>query len=156
MASLLELTKRNCDVKVDSSDLILYGHRSCYIDDQRRVVMSGERAVGHTFLHRLLCATENCVDHINGDSLDNRKSNLRAATLSQNQGNRRLNDNSTSGYKGVNWHKASRKYRARITINGKEKYLGIYATAQQAALAYNKAALAAFGSFAQLNSVDES
>lgn len=97
------------------------------------------------------------VDHINHDTLDNRKKNLRLCTNSQNQGNSKLTKRSTTGYKGVKLIKDPRykhkKYQAKITVNNKVHFLGCFYTAEQAAEAYNNAAIKYFGEFAKLNVV---
>jgi hypothetical protein len=76
------------------------------------------------------------VDHINRDPSDDRWINLRKATYRQNQGNRKLNKNSTCGFKGVWYMKKDRKYGANIGIGGKTKYLGRFNTAEDAHQAY--------------------
>jgi len=112
------------------------------------------------------------VDHINGDKLDNRRSNLRLATRSDNEGNKRKrrshkkkdgSTETTSKYKGVTQIKDGRKkcWRAIISTNannmGKTKQvnLGCYYSEREAAEAYNKAALTQFGEFALLNEFEE-
>ena len=91
------------------------------------------------------------VDHISGDGLDNRRENMRLASRIENNRNRRLNANSTSGFKGAYWHKASGKWTAQISIRGKRIHLGLFATPEQAALAYDEAAIKHFGEFAKAN-----
>lgn len=105
-------------------------------------------------MHRLIINPEESelTDHINGNRLDNRKSNLRLCTGWQNAMNTRSNSNST-GFKGVRYIKNRGRYAARITYNYKEIYLGYYKTAIEAADSYNKAALLYFGEFAHLNIV---
>lgn len=94
------------------------------------------------------------VDHINGNGLDNRKCNLRLATSSQNKRNQRKQRRKTSSkYKGVYWHKRDKVWMVRIQAEGKEKYIGSYKTEQEAALAYNEAALKYHGEYAKLNEV---
>ena len=66
------------------------------------------------------------IDHINGNPADNRISNLREVTLRQNCQNSKMPKNNTSGIKGVSWHKASKKWRATLNINGKLKHLGSF------------------------------
>lgn len=78
-------------------------------------------------LHALILAVDEgfTVDHKNADrTLDNRKINLRPATLSQQQHNKKKQSNNTSGYKGVFWDKRQNKWSASICINRKIKYLG--------------------------------
>lgn len=95
------------------------------------------------------------VDHKNRNALDNRKENLRIATTSQNNANKEkyLGDCS-SKYKGVYYSKDRNKWMAYIRIDGKMKNLGRFSLEEDAALAYNRAALEAFGEFAVLNQLD--
>jgi hypothetical protein len=91
------------------------------------------------------------IDHINGDRSDNRFSNLREATNSENQQNRGVQSNNTSGCKGVNWAKHANKWRAAIMHNGKPKHLGYFDADKldEAAAAYAKAAREHHGEFAR-------
>jgi hypothetical protein len=91
------------------------------------------------------------TDHINGIKLDNRKSNLRIATSSQNKANVGLRTDNTSGYKGVCWNKKARKWVAQIMFNNEKIYIGYFAKKEQAATAYNTKALELFGEFVKLN-----
>ena len=92
-------------------------------------------------------------DHINGDKLDNRRSNLRPATYSQSQHNQGGRKNSTSKYKGVSWYKRAKKWQAQIGVDRKTIYLGFFNDEKEAALAHNKAAIKYHGEFAKLNRV---
>lgn len=89
------------------------------------------------------------VDHRNTDQADNTWSNLREATRSQQCANRSTPRNNKLGVKGVSLHKATGKYIAQIGINGKRKHLGLFKTIPEAAAAYEKAAIAAWGEFAR-------
>ena len=91
------------------------------------------------------------IDHENLKRADNRWSNLREATHSQNMANGRKYRNNTSGYKGVFWEnrKSPKKWRAMIDINGKHKHLGYHSSKEEASAAYNKAADELFGEFAR-------
>lgn len=95
------------------------------------------------------------VDHKDGDRDNNRFHNLRKATNSQNQANRGLPSNNTSGFKGVSWQESRCKWYARIMINGRAKNLGRYDNIEDAVRAYKKAALAAWGEFACVPSDEE-
>ena len=98
------------------------------------------------------------LDHIDGNPLNNSIDNLREATLSQNQHNRKKSKFysgklTTSKYKGVYWHKPNKKWYAQIQINEEQKHLGYFITEIEAAHAYDHAAIEAFGKFARLNEV---
>ena len=103
-----------------------------------------------TRLHNFITGLD-YVDHANGNGLDNRRSNLRAASHAQNMGNKRLYRNNTSGFKGVGLHKKSGLWQARLWIDGHLQYFGLHATPEEAARAYDAAALQIFGKFARLN-----
>lgn len=77
---------------------------------------------------------EDEIDHVNGNSLDNSRCNLREVTRKENCRNVSLIPNSTSGYCGVNWHEPSGKWRARVKVDGKENYLGLFDDPQEAAI----------------------
>lgn len=87
------------------------------------------------------------IDHINGIKDDNRLENLREATRSQNAFNKDKPISSSSGYKGVSWHKAANKYRAQCTLQGKFIYIGLYNTAEEASKAYQDKAKQIQGNF---------
>jgi hypothetical protein len=105
-------------------------------------------------LHRVIMGAKpgELVDHINGDTLDNRRCNLRICTPSENLRNRRKRKAATSKYKGV--HQSpdrDKQWRAMIRLNGKTVCLGSFRSERAAALAYDSAALEHFGEFANLN-----
>ncbi|MBZ2166337.1 HNH endonuclease [Methanobacterium spitsbergense] len=79
------------------------------------------------------------IDHINGDGLDNRKSNLRICSNRQNLQNQKHRKNKTSRYPGVSWHKSAKKWVAQIVLKGKTKHLGTFADEREAARTYEKA-----------------
>jgi hypothetical protein len=103
-------------------------------------------------LHRMLLDAEKgqIVDHINGDGLDNRRSNLRFATHSQNMANRKV---ARDGCKGVWFDKRDGCWRAELHLGGKKVALGTFPTEADAARAYDRAALAAYGTFARTNAM---
>ena len=104
-------------------------------------------------LHRIVAFTpeEMEVDHINGDTLDNRKSNLRNCFHYQNSYNKKLSKKNTSGYKGVSWYPKYQKWVAQIAYKRKGYTLGYFERKEEAALAYNIAAKKYFGEFARIN-----
>jgi hypothetical protein len=107
------------------------------------------------WLHRWLLEAKKgeIVDHVNQDTLDNRRSNLRFCTIKQNCRNARLPVSNTTGYKGVRAGKTGKNFSAFIKVNRKQIHLGMYSTRKEAAKAYNRAALKYFGEYASLNPI---
>jgi hypothetical protein len=108
-------------------------------------------------LHRLIMNAPKglLVDHRNGDSLDNRRENLRLATNAQNQLNSRKRKNATSRFRGVYFHKEHGKWAAYIIEAGKKIFLGYFYVEIDAAKAFDKAAKKYHGEFARLNFPEE-
>lgn len=106
-----------------------------------------------TTLHSLLCPNWEFVDHVDGNGLNNCRANLRDGTGFKNSANRELASNNTSGYKGVGWNKRKSKWRASIMINGKAIFLGYFGTSEEAADAYDQAAVHHFGEYAKTNAM---
>jgi hypothetical protein len=98
--------------------------------------------------------TEIMGDHVNNDTLDNQRHNLRKATVTQNMKNRRSKGTKTSKYKGVNQRGVANQWRATIHNGEKIIHLGTFASETDAALAYNLAAIEFHGEFANLNNVE--
>ena len=91
------------------------------------------------------------IDHINGVRDDNRIVNLREATNAENSKNRKPRVGCSSRYKGVSLDKRFGKWEVKIKVNYKSIYLGRYDNEEEAALAYNEAALKIFGGYAKIN-----
>jgi len=89
-------------------------------------------------------------DHINGSTLDNRRENLRPASLSENAQNIRKSSRNTSGFKGVHWDKAEGKWQARICKGGLRISLGYYRNLEDAAAAYAEASERIHGEFGRI------
>lgn len=103
-------------------------------------------------MHHLVSGTPEkgyCIDHKDGNGLNNQKANHRLCTIAQNSKNRR--SYGTSRFLGVSYMKANKKWRSYIQVNGQNKYLGIFLSQHEAALAYNNAAIKYHGEFAKLN-----
>lgn len=117
----------------------------------KRGIMKG--GVNDTiYMHRAVigASADSDVDHANGNKLDNRKANLRIATVSQNGANSKTRICSETGFKGVVFNKKRRKFQAWITLNRRKKYLGQFSTPQEAHAAYSVAAKETFGEFARV------
>jgi hypothetical protein len=105
-------------------------------------------------MHKVVmwASDDQLLDHKNNNGLDNRKSNLRFCTASQNMMNR-PGHGKTSRYKGVSWDKVAQKWKANICREGRSVHIGHFEDEDEAALAYNAAAIGTHGEFAWLNMV---
>ncbi|MCC7212521.1 MAG: HNH endonuclease [Candidatus Brocadia sp.] len=158
MAKVIELTRNQATI-VDDEDFEILSKFNWYArkrksgkyDAVRKITLNGKQ-ICLSMPRQLLPACEGLeVDHINRNTLDNRKSNLRIVTRSQNLKNRDKNKNNKSGKKGVCLIENGRKCRVQIRVNGKKIHLGIFPIEQieQAANAYRKAELQYFGEYAR-------
>lgn len=113
--------------------------------------------IRNLFLHTAIMNTPDGlqVDHLDGNGLNNCRINLRFVNHSENQRNSRKPCNNTSGYKGVTWHNGAWKWRAQIMIYRKHKHIGFFDITEEAARAYDAAALIYHGEFASLNFPDD-
>jgi hypothetical protein len=116
--------------------------------------LKSKNARRRIWMHReIIHIPDNLVcDHINRNSLDNRKANLRPATVSQNLCNRpKTKSRTRSKHKGLEWDRTQRKWKARIQLNNRKIYLGSFTSEIQAAIAYDHAAKKYHREFASLN-----
>lgn len=113
-----------------------------------RGIVEGKRQ----YMHRVVMnAPEGTtIDHINGNTLDNRKCNLRFCTMTQNSINSKLNPRNKSGFRGVWWDEKRQKYEAYLRVDKKKKHLGRYSTIEAAARAYMIEAVKHYGEFVRL------
>lgn len=104
------------------------------------------------YIHRIIfgATSGEQIDHKNGNSLDNRRRNLRRCSTSQNSCNRGAPRTNTSGFKGVSWHKQLSMWRARIGVCSRDIYLGLFSSAVAASRAYKAAARKYHGEFARI------
>lgn len=96
------------------------------------------------------------TDHVNHNTLDNRRCNLRICTRGQNNHNQIKRKYCSSNYKGVTYFKFGKRikrWKTQIKINNKETHVGYYMTQEEAAMAYNNKAKEHFGEFALLNNI---
>lgn len=115
--------------------------------------VGGRKQKRRLYMHRVVlnAPAGTHVDHRNHDSLDNRRSNLRRCTASENHANTVMRADNSSGYKGVTWCKKSSKWKAQLGYQGTNINIGEYTSARNAAMAYDNAALNYFGEFALTN-----
>lgn len=160
MSKMISLTKGYSAIVDDEDFEEISKWKWCAFDHSTRNTVYAGRATRNgsakatVHLHRQILRAKRgeVVDHINGDGLDNRRSNLRITDKTGNARNRSVQANSRSGYKGVNikrGRKSGRAYSAHIT-------LGSFFTPEEAALAYNKWATLIHGEHARLNVVPNS
>lgn len=146
---------RGLEAMVDVADAHLVGDRNWRAKQHKGLSYAfayGPRVGKHQpmiLMHRLILAAPpgTHVDHINHNTLDNRRSNLRLATAAQNCWNTGSWRTNTSGHKGVWRDPKSHKWTSAITVNGERHYLGVFATAEDAADAYKQAAVRMRGEF---------
>lgn len=157
---LCESTKYgNKEVTVDTEDWekvkcyrwhVTYLLNKCYAYADIQKNYKRMRIMLHRFIMGI-CDSDIEIDHRFGDTLDNRKSELRTCTRTENSRNSQVRKNSLSGFKGVSWHAKNKKWRVRI----QNIYLGSFNTKTEAAKIYNKKAKELFGDFAYLNNIQE-
>lgn len=106
-----------------------------------------------TSMHREILPKAAMIDHVNGNGLDNRRSNIRKCTPMQNMANSRKQSGTSSRYKGVSFDKTVNKWLAKIGYNYRTIALGVFRKERDAAKAYNHAAKILFGKFARINAL---
>jgi len=155
---IIQLTKGYATI-VDYADLDLLRWKwkasGKYVRAARNVSIKGKwhtilmhRAIVERMIGRTLDGSEH-VDHIDGNPLNNSRSNLRIVTNTQNAWNQHASKSNTSGYKGVCWHKRQQKWVAQICVNRRVIHLGTFETPEQGHKAYCEAAKQYFGEYAR-------
>ena len=156
MVKEIQLVNNKGIVLVDDEDYYFLNQykwnlaKPCYA---RTTLYNGNKKT--IYMHSFIMNTPGgmLTDHIDGNGLNNQKNNLRIVTKSQNNMNSKKGAGFTSKYKGVNWDKDCKKWRAHITLNKKKKHLGVFINEEEAAIAYNEAAKKLFKEYANLNEV---
>jgi hypothetical protein len=146
---------------VDDEDFEIWGHiKWCAVVRPKsrtvyavRYVRPDDEGTRSRLLHRVILNAPRGVevDHIDGNGLNNCKSNLRLDYTRQNNQNRAKQVNNKSGYIGVSWSKSASKWQAFVKLDGKNRYVGVYEEATDAAKARDAEARRLHGEYARLN-----
>lgn len=166
---LFEINKKYNDYEVQEDYVIMYTQKGepflvdfedfwkvrdiCWFKDTYGY-LNGYKNKKRIRLHRYImnCPDDMVVDHINHDIADNRKCNLRIATISQNGMNKQILEHNTSGVTGVRWHKTNAKWISNITVNKKLIHLGYFDNFEDAVEARKQAEEKYFGEWSYDNS----
>ena len=144
--------------KIDHADLdlvsgykwgIAYMGGAGYKLAYARTRVGGRKNARYVRMQRLIMGAEagTEVDYSNGDTLDNRRCNLRVATRLEQSRNTGMRKNNSTGFKGVSYIGKLGKFRAYIVVNRKQIHLGLFQKAEEASAAYEKSAAELFGEF---------
>jgi hypothetical protein len=150
---------RGCWTKIsnEDDDLALYSWCTTSNGYAHRRKDGKVQLLHRLILERMLGRTlgrHEYTDHINGDKLDNQRTNLRISNASLNSANRRPPKHNTCGYKGACYNKRTKRRLSYIGTLENRRYLGHYDTAEQAARRYDQEAIVMYGEHAQLNLPD--
>ena len=147
---------------VDDEDFEELNKYKWYVIKSRNVYYAAHKIKkdGHwnniQFMHQAILGVHG-GDHIDGDGLNNQRSNLRPCTHGQNAANaRKTTRKCTSKYKGVSYHKGDqrkKRWQVQICVNNKRMTVGHFETEEAAAVCYNEKAIELFGEFARLNEI---
>jgi len=148
--------KKMDKIKIDIKDISLVKDYKWSIYVKRNTKYAYASLKGKTIsMHRLILGLSDrniFVDHIDGNGINNGRSNLRIATRAQNKMNSG-HFSGTSKYKGVHWDKTERVWIAQICIDKKSIKIGRFKCEDKAGLAYNERALIEFKEYARLNEI---
>jgi hypothetical protein len=136
---------------IDLDDTKKIGQIHWHINKNKYVTNSKLKLYLHTYIMDKHIYNAHVVDHKNRNRLDCRKTNLRSATYKENGINKGKQSNNSSGYPGINWSKYHEKWRVRVKINGKEKFIGYYDNLEEAIAARQKAELEYYGEIIDRN-----
>lgn len=146
------VTKKNERIIVDDDDFDVLSKYSWMLVGKGYAARNGVGEDGKKktiYIHRQIMQAPKgtCVDHINGDKLDNRRANLRICSYEQNMANSNGWSNNATGFKGVTMDHG--KYRVRVTINGKNRQIGTFCDPSLASEFYDLAHMMLNGDFSR-------
>jgi len=162
--AVINLSSNKGQVIVDDDDLEFLSQKKWrlssggYAITGKSVLLpDGTRKKTTIYMHIIVNKTPDGyqTDHINGNRLDNRKSNLRTVTRQQNMFNKKTSPRSISGLKGVGWCKQTQKWKVSIFADGKRRTIGRYPCIEIATKVYNEHAKKYHGEYARLNEVQQ-
>lgn len=155
----IKLTSQGKFAVIDDDDFERVNNFKWYAYNSDGIYYAGRTLPGNfsISMHRYIlnAPSQFYVDHKNRDGLDNRKTNIRLCTASQNQANRIVSPKNKTGFKGVSYHIRDKKWHSRIRLSGELFHLGTFSNPIEAAKMYDRKAIELFGEFARLN-FDES
>lgn len=149
----IPLTKGKVAIVCDCHYDLVKDVKWCYSPLGYAVRRVGGRKASLTYMHRIIAeaGTGQIADHINLDKLDNSCFNLRIVTRKQNNINKSITSKNTSGYKGVSYITRRHSWQSKLEEGGKAIYNRYFKTAEEAAIAYDVAAIQVHGEYAKLN-----
>lgn len=146
--------RQNNKIRIDIGDLWIFRHHSWYVQKGPRPYVYTKLNGKTTYLHRLITSAPAglVVDHIDGNPLNNARSNLRVCSQGANLAARRkLHNSSRCGYRGVSYFRRKDTYSAQVCVSGRKIHLGCFKNPEVAARVYDEAASILWGPFAVLN-----
>ncbi len=143
-------SRLKCIIDTEDYPLVAQYHWCAHTKGKCTYAVRRENSKHQIRMHQSLTGKLS-VDHRDGDGLNNRRNNLREATVSQQGANTKARSTNKSGFKGVHWHAGHHKWQAMVCADYKKEHIGYFTTAEQAALAYDEAAKRLFGEFAKTN-----
>lgn len=149
--AFVQLT-RGMEAVIDAEDIDIVNIRNWRIENFNNMYAVAKIDKKRVYMHRLILSAMSgfVVDHIDGDTLNNRRSNLRIASTTENARNCKVQRNNTSGVKGVCWNKARGAWAARIKVSGKNIHLGYFSDLNDAAASYAKGSAMYHGEFGRV------
>ena len=157
----IQLTQGKVALVDDEDFEYLNQFKWCILNGRNKLYATRNLSINKKFvksilMHRIIMNTDKdlVVDHLNGNTLDNRKCNLRNCTHGENLRNQKISIKNTSGYKGVSWSIEKKKWFTQIQLKNKKIFIGYFVNSIDAAKAYNEAAIKFYGEFANLNKID--